>query len=261
VMVAVLATVAAFVVIVKISGKRGGEAAGQGDVVGAGSTVDSSPPPAGASSVGGAATPGSDVPVEPRPATAGSNGSASVGSAGSDGVQLATTDPPHDPPPDAPPDAPREAAANNATKPASCRVTIVSTPAGAQIGLENNEVLGTTPGTFDLPCDVETKLYFRKAKYFGVIKPVVANADGVALDIKLQKAVFSLKVTSTPAGATISIGGKPSGLTPSTIKVTAFEATTITIAKDGFAPDSQKVTPKQNNASHHVTLKKNGRAR
>ena len=74
--------------------------------------------------------------------------------------------------------------------------------------------------------------------------------------IKLAKPQFQVKVTSTPAGATITAGGKSLGVTPTTIKLPGFESTALTLTKPGFAPDTQRVNPKQNNASHHVTLKR-----
>jgi PEGA domain len=62
-------------------------------------------------------------------------------------------------------------------------------------------------------------------------------------------------VTSIPAGATITIGGKVVGITPTSIKVTAFASTMITLTKDGYTPDTQKIALRQNNAAHHVVLK------
>ena len=57
--------------------------------------------------------------------------------------------------------------------------------------------------------------------------------------------MFSVKVTSTPAGATITAGGKSMGVTPTTIKLPGFEPTSITLTKPGFAPETSRVTPKQ----------------
>ena len=128
-------------------------------------------------------------------------------------------------------------------------------PPGAEIAIDKTTVLGTTPSTFQLPCDVETKLYVRKKLFLGVIKPFTANAQNTSLNLKLQAAVFQIKVTSAPAGATITVNGKTLGITPTTIKLPAFATTTITLSKDGFTPDVQKIAPRQNNAAHHVNLK------
>jgi hypothetical protein len=137
-----------------------------------------------------------------------------------------------------------------------CIVAVDSQPRGAEIAIGKTTVLGTTPGKFELPCGVETKLYVRKDRFIGTIKTVTATAETPPVVIKLAPAVFSVKVTSTPSGATITVGGKSMGVTPTTIKLPAFATSTITITKDGFAPDSEKVAPRVNNAAHHVTLKK-----
>ena len=50
--------------------------------------------------------------------------------------------------------------------------------------------------------------------------------------------------------------GKVVGITPTTVKVLAGGATSITLSKEGFAPDTQKIAPRQNNATHHVSLKR-----
>jgi hypothetical protein len=145
---------------------------------------------------------------------------------------------------------------------AKCLAEVTTVPPGAEVALDATKasVLGTTPGTFEVPCGVETKLYIRKTKYSAVVKPVNATAGATEqVSIKLQHLMFSVKVTSTPAGATITIAGKTAGVTPTTIKVPAFDASAITIAKDGYAPDTQKVAFKTNNASHHVVLKKTGK--
>jgi hypothetical protein len=143
---------------------------------------------------------------------------------------------------------------------ATCTVAVTTTPAGAEVSLDKT-VLGTTPGTFALPCGVEAKLGIRKRTYMGVYKLVTPTAEGATLAVKLAAALFSVKVTSVPAGATITVGGKPMGVTPTTIKVPAYAASSITISKDGFAPDTQKLTVKDNNVAHHVTLKKTGKRR
>jgi hypothetical protein len=144
-----------------------------------------------------------------------------------------------------------------APKPApACKVDIKSVPAGADIYVEQQK-LGTAPKTIELPCGTETKLTLKK-KSFPTTPRLVTPVAGKAnkLVIKLAKTLFSVKVTSTPAGATITTGKKSVGVTPTTIKLPAYEASSITLKKPGFAPDTQRVNPKRNNTSHHVTLKK-----
>jgi hypothetical protein len=140
-----------------------------------------------------------------------------------------------------------------------CAVEITTNPPGAEVALDKTNVIGTTPGTFELPCGVETKLYIRKAKYVGLIRAVTATSEPQPILLKLSLATFSVKVTSQPSGATITVGGKPMGVTPTTIKLPALATSTVTVTKDGFMPDIQKIAVKQNNLAHHVILKKKGR--
>jgi hypothetical protein len=145
-------------------------------------------------------------------------------------------------------------------KPTVCKVNIRSTPTGADVYVDKQK-LGTTPTAFELPCGTEAKLTLRKKSFPNTNRsftPVAGKANQVV--IKLAKTMFQVKVTSTPAGATITAGGKSLGVTPTTIKLPGFEATALTLTKPGFAAETQRVNPKQNNASHHVTLKK-GRSR
>jgi hypothetical protein len=139
-----------------------------------------------------------------------------------------------------------------------CLVEITSVPPGAEV-LSGETVIWTTPASLSLPCDVETKLGFRKERYANTTKKFTPSADKPRLKVTLGKSTFSVKVSSTPAGATVTVGGKPVGVTPTTVKLPAFEASTLNIAKDGFATEVQKITPKQNNSTVHATLKRKPR--
>jgi hypothetical protein len=193
--------------------------------------------------MGSGSSTGSNLVVKPTVET-GSGSSSGAGSAevavgsGAGSAEVAPT-----PVPPTPPAA------------GTCKVEVTTNPPGAQVAIDK-DTLGDTPGTFDLPCDTEAKLKIYKSKYFGVIKAVTPTSEGVKVDLTLQSAIFAVKVTSVPAGATITVGGKPMGVTPTSIRLPAFSASTIVISKDGFMPDTQKVTPKQNGIAHHVTLKK-----
>jgi hypothetical protein len=177
------------------------------------------------------------------------SGSSAESNAGSAVEAVKTPEP--TPTPETPPTPTPEQPAKTDT----CKVEVKSDPPGAQISVDK-DTLGTTPATIDLPCGTETKLKIYKQKYFGVVKPVTPTAEGAKVDVALATAIFTVKVTSAPAGATITVGGKPMGVTPTTIKLPAFSASTIVITKDGFTPDTQKITPKQNGMAHHVPLKK-----
>jgi hypothetical protein len=182
----------------------------------------------------------------PLPNSDGSNGSA----------QQAVVDP--TPPPDAaeaavpaPPDAPEQVAA--ATE---CVVEFSTAPQGADIVLDK-DVVGTTPAKLTLPCGVESRLTFKKQRFVSAQRAVTPKSAGQKpVRVALAKVTFTVKVSSSPPGATIFLGAKSLGITPAAVKLPAFEASTLKITKDGYAPDVQKVTPKTNNLSISATLKK-----
>src|SRR6185503_11962842 len=92
--------------------------------------------------------------------------------------------------------------------------------------------------------------------YQTATRDVTPKPNAKPIKIALARATFTVKVSSSPPGATVTLGGKTLGMTPTTVKVPAFEASTLKIAKDGYTPEMTKVAPKNNNAAVNVTLKK-----
>jgi len=140
--------------------------------------------------------------------------------------------------------------------PGKCIVEVTTTPAGADV-LVGKQKLGVTPGSFELPCGSEAKLTIKKASYATADRMIKPAADQPnKLVVKLPRQSSQVKVTSSPPGATVKGGGKTLGVTPTTIQLPAGEPTTLTLTKPGFQSDSERVTPKPNGSSLHVTLKK-----
>ncbi len=140
-------------------------------------------------------------------------------------------------------------------EPTECKLSVSSVPTGAEVVIDK-AVVGTTPAALTLPCGVEAKLVVRKARFVSQTRAVTPRTGGRSIKVVLAKTTFSVKVSSTPAGASITVGSKSMGFTPTTVKLPSFELTTLKITKDGFAADTQKVTPKSNNQTVHATLKK-----
>jgi hypothetical protein len=143
--------------------------------------------------------------------------------------------------------------------PPTCYVDLSTTPTAAEVAIDNDHIVGTTPVKLELPCGAETKLYIRKRGYIGAIKPVTPAPDAPAVKVSMSHAIYSVKVSSSPAGATITVGGKSMGVTPTTVKLPAFETATLIMTKDGFSTEAQTLTPKTNNQTVHVTMKKKKR--
>jgi len=141
-----------------------------------------------------------------------------------------------------------------------CAVDVTTVPAGAEVLIQGSKnVLGTTPARLELPCNVEAKLLVRKQRFANVVRPVTPTNEITEITkvrVILQRLMFSVKVSSSPAGAAISINGKQVAVTPTTMRLPAFELSTVTFSKEGYAMESSKVTPKQNNQTVHAQLKK-----
>ncbi|MBL9013141.1 MAG: PEGA domain-containing protein [Myxococcales bacterium] len=211
------------------------------------------PAPAGDGSAGKQVS--QPPPVEPKPTAppAPPSGDGSAGSAQQAAVapvvpvDAAAEEPPERKPPDEPPQV---AAATD------CNVAIASAPTGAEVLLDRT-VLGTTPMTAALPCGVESKLTFKKTRYVSATRTVTPKPEGgKPVRVALARVTFTVKVSSSPAGATILLGARSLGVTPAAVKLPAFETSTLTIKKDGYQPDTQRVTPKTNNLSITSSLKK-----
>src|SRR5262249_58269276 len=112
-----------------------------------------------------------------------------------------------------------------AVEAAKCVVDVSTPPDDAEIVIGDRSA-GRTPFKLELPCNAEAKLLVRKHGYFGVTRAVTPTTDPMELKVELPRAVYQLKVSSTPAGATVTVNGKSGGVTPTTVKVTAYEPTT-----------------------------------
>jgi hypothetical protein len=139
---------------------------------------------------------------------------------------------------------------------AKCYIDLTSAPDDAEIVLDQDRVAGRTPLKLELPCDRESKIVVRKHGYVATTKSVTASAAAQPVSVALLRAVYQVKVSSSPAGATITVNGKSAGVTPTIVKVTPFEPTTIVMTKDGFSTETEKLTPKTNNQTVHITLKR-----
>ena len=84
----------------------------------------------------------------------------------------------------------------------------------------------------------------------GVLVGVVALIIGVTALVK---------VSSSPAGATITLNGRTLGVTPTTIKLPVLESSTITITKNGYEPLTEKLLPADSGAVLSVQLRRPGR--
>jgi hypothetical protein len=193
------------------------------------------------------APPAPSAPAAVEPPAAGSAASAASIPAGSDPTAAPTT-------PSAPSAAPPAPAA-------ACFADVVSQPAGAEIVRDQTTVIGTTPQRVALPCGAPIELVIRKARLVPVTRTVTPTPTATPLQVTLVRQTVLVRVSSTPAGATVTLGGKSLGVTPTMVKVPAFEASLLAIAKDGYETETERVAPRANGGSIHAVLKKSDRKR
>ena len=143
-----------------------------------------------------------------------------------------------------------------ATAPSHCFADVSSVPSGAEIVADNNTVLGTTPQTVPLPCGAPIDLLIRKARLVPVTRSVTPTTGGVKIRVALTKQTALVKLSSSPAGATVTLDGRTLGITPTTIKLPVLETSTLAITKNGYEPLTEKVSPKASGATVRVQLRR-----
>jgi len=210
----------------------------------------------------GSAVPDSRPGGQPdRPATGSSGGSATSVDRGVPGREAATSTGSAKPgrddagasrqplAPARPPVAPSVSAAAAAGR--ICP-TWIDAPKGASVWW--NGVAATVPVELRLPCNVEVELTFSKPHYATATRKVMPVVGGRPVNARLQKQLAEVVVRSTPPGATVTVGRKSWGITPTKIKVLEFEASMVTFAKDGYASVTEKLNPSEDGAALQVTL-------
>jgi hypothetical protein len=136
-----------------------------------------------------------------------------------------------------------------------CAVSFNSKPEGADIVIARKK-RGRTPMTLNLPCK-KTQVAFARSHYAPDTKSVSPKKGTTTkVAVKLERPQFTIKVTSTPSGAAVTVKGKSVGKTPVTVKVDGFESISVKVAKPGFQAKTTSVTAKKNGTSVKVTLKR-----
>lgn len=124
-----------------------------------------------------------------------------------------------------------------------CRFTVATTPAGSAIRLDD-QPLGVSPLTIDTTCD-RHKLDASHARYQAVTRTVTLVAGTpTELDLSLPRPTHSVTVTSTPAGAELSIDGHRAGTTPTVVQMMGFATVNLTFTKAGYQTVTRKVYSK-----------------
>ena len=127
----------------------------------------------------------------------------------------------------------------------ACELTVVSSPSGAEITLDGSPA-GTTPTEItDLPCGEPIQLVVR-AQAQEDWKKTLTLRDGESkkLRVSLHRPRTTLRVTSTPPGARVRLGGKTLGKTPFSTNVIVGQRNNVTVSLYGYVEESKTVRAK-----------------
>ena len=122
--------------------------------------------------------------------------------------------------------------------------------------MRRQDVIGTTPQRVALPCGQPVELTIRKQRMATATRQVTPTPEGAIVQVALPRLTFPVRVSSNPPGATVTLYGKSLGVTPTVVKVPAFETSTLLITKDGYETESEKVAPRGNGVTVHKKLER-----
>jgi hypothetical protein len=134
-----------------------------------------------------------------------------------------------------------------------CKLTVITTPAGSIVRLDD-QVMGPSPITIQGECgrrriDVKHPRYAPGQKWV-----TLAQASPSTADIPLNRPTHAVTIITQPAGATISIGGKRAGTTPTAVQMMGFTKVALTIEKKGYKTVVESIYSKSDGERRTVTL-------
>ena len=138
--------------------------------------------------------------------------------------------------------------------PAWADVSIATDPPGAEIRV-GDDVLGITPATVELLSGTQ-QVELHKSGY-RTLRHALNIVPGQAQELpvfRLEEAGGLLRITSTPAGAAVTVQGQFAGNTPLEYEVAKGRNYTVTVSKAGYATASRSVAVADEPADVALTL-------
>lgn len=134
-----------------------------------------------------------------------------------------------------------------------CTYVVSTTPAGSIVSFDGR-IMGPSPLTLHGACG-RHKLDVRHPRYaLGTKWATATEAKPAKVEIPLARPTHTVAFTTIPSGATISIGGRRAGTSPTTIKVMGFQGMNVTFERKGFKKVTQKLYSKKDNERISVRL-------
>jgi hypothetical protein len=129
----------------------------------------------------------------------------------------------------------------------------ITRPPDAAVYLDGAEI-GRTPLHAVAPCGAAT-VRLDRARYEPEERAVTFERGSVQeVSIELRRPSTTLRIESSPRGATVRVRGKQVGTTPVSTTVMAFERSWVEISKVGYRPIKEAVRPKRSTDRLSVSL-------
>ncbi|AQQ68650.1 hypothetical protein Mag101_14170 [Microbulbifer agarilyticus] len=126
-------------------------------------------------------------------------------------------------------------------RPAWANVYITSNPAGATVSVEG-KVLGITPLTAELvQGDRMVDISLSQYKTIQIPVPVTAGVDQTLQTVDLSAADGTLRVVSTPSGASVTVNGEYRGQTPMDLDLASNSRHKLRFFMDGYSTVERSV--------------------
>lgn len=124
-------------------------------------------------------------------------------------------------------------------------LTVKSDPNGANVYLDGR-MKGVTPLSLDIVKEGTINLEIKKDHYSTVKRNLVVSSSfgEITVDVHLESLFGSLKVKSTPSGATVFVDGKEEGVTPLFLDNVRKGNVNVKLIKKGFEIENKIITVK-----------------
>ncbi len=136
-----------------------------------------------------------------------------------------------------------------------CRLDVTTTPAGTLV-LVDGQSVGPSPISIAGPCQ-KRRVDLTHPRYKAAQKWVTLDAaKSTAIDVMMTRPTHALQVITNPPGATISIGGRRAGTSPTIVQLMGFSGIDVKIERRGFESVTKRVYSKTPQDKLAVTLKR-----
>ena len=134
-----------------------------------------------------------------------------------------------------------------------CQLTVNSTPAGSTVVVDG-KVAGPSPIHLAGPC-ARRKVEVVHPRYKHAAQ-LVSLVEGTpkTVDLTLVRPTHKVTITTVPSGATVSIGGRRAGTSPTIVQLMGFSNLKLQITKPGYKPVTTRFYSKKSEDRLSVRL-------